>query len=227
MRLEIGDIEADTLTNIEPSLKMNLIIRNDGKNRVVLTSISGIIKIMNRNVESIPIGFLDRRINSGGWYKDAHVHLLLDTKRLHEIEKLRKKGDVKIGVSLSVQYKDEGNYNETLWGEKELSQKKWIDLLSKLGYGNRRLFEIANPTIFESQPIETGIRLIKAAHSLLLEGQHEAAFSKCRLALEGIYPSFNKGPVANQIKFDNDIINTGSSHKFVQKFGQFQSTQAM
>jgi len=215
MELEIGEPQPDNSTFLFPSIKYNLKIYNEWENEIVLTGIGGVFQVMNRTVDDIPTFFLRRKLKSKRWSKNFTIYLRLSDIIINEIEKLRNKGDIQLNIDLSVQYYTTDKNNriayiteESVYGRKEISLPKWIKLLENLGYGQRRIFEVPNPKIVKEQPLETGIKLMEQAHLLLKQGQQEAAFNKCRLALDEIYKHLNSGSAATPVKFENDIRNT-------------------
>jgi len=171
--------------------------------------------LMDKRVEMIPLKNINQEIPSGSISKEYNCFLVGSPDRIFEIEKLRKGGDVRLAILLEVQFHYRGRspdlrqlYSNVPNMNMTIPQSQWVKYLEEMGYGERRIFEVPNPIILKDQPLDSGIKLMEEAHSLLKKGQHEVAFSKCRLALDEIYVTFNSGTAATPVKFDNDIKKT-------------------
>ena len=223
MDLVIHQITVENNKYIYPAIKFRLHVKNTTSNKVYFSGFYGEITAGSRIVEQIPQQNFQKELGPNRAFNELDVFFLCPQYKIHEIEKLRNNKDLSISISLRFQlYNKDSEHGNTIKDIYEgyagithkISMLDWTSLLAELGYGQTRILQLPNPEILKNKPLEKGINLSEEALELLLTGQHEEAFNKCRLALDEIYPLFNRGSGPTPIKLDTKfetLIDKGSS----------------
>lgn len=225
MHIEMNSINAHD--SIEHTIKIDFFIRNDEGIELYKTGYR--IKFY---ILGIPIGDVFEPMPGTlgkGQSDKIEETLIIDPHLFSLIEKRRNRGDVDLridvtllqlrplkGVELSSFVTD----LHQIIGKQvnsPISERKWIDLVSKMGYMNYVIFEIRYPKTSHVVEFEDIINRLKEAEQLLFEGKNEDVVTRCRKAMEILNPlvavDAKKGPMISALACKVDDGCNGQQNK--------------
>lgn len=196
MNIEINSINAHD--SIEHTFKVDFYVKND--EGIELYKIGYVVKFY---LLGIPIGdkfeIMPGTLGRGQSDKIEET-LVIDPHLFSLIEKRRNRGDIDLRIDVTLlhlrpkQGVDPVTFVTELHSTSgrqinyTISERRWIDLISKMGYMNYAIFEIQYPKVPSIPGFEDIMNRLKEAEQLIYEGKNEDVVTRCRKAVETLNP---------------------------------------